>query len=41
MVVSTVVFVLLMFTSIPTLYRMFNVESSIASPLWTLGSESK
>ncbi len=41
MVISTVVFVLLMFTSIPTLYRMFNVESSIASPLWTLGSESK
>jgi 4-hydroxybenzoate polyprenyltransferase len=41
MVVSTVVFVLLMFTSIPTLYRLFNVESSIASPLWTLGGESK
>lgn len=36
MVVSTIVFVLLMFTSVPTLYRWFNVEPSTASPLWTL-----
>jgi len=37
MVISTVLFVLLMFTSIPTLYTWFNVEPSTASPLWTLG----
>jgi hypothetical protein len=37
MVLTTVVFVLLMFTSIPSLYRLFNVESSTIQPLWTLG----
>lgn len=38
MVVSTALFVLLMFTRIPVLYSWFNVEPSTASPLWTLGS---
>lgn len=33
----TAVFVLLMFTSIPGLYRVFNVEPSRTSPLWTFG----
>jgi decaprenyl-phosphate phosphoribosyltransferase len=32
-----VVFVALMFTSIPVLYEWFNVDPSRASPLWTLG----
>jgi decaprenyl-phosphate phosphoribosyltransferase len=36
-IVSVVLFVLLMFTSIPPLYAWFNVESSQTSPLWTLG----
>jgi 4-hydroxybenzoate polyprenyltransferase len=34
---SGVVFLLLMFTSIPVLYELFNVEIAKASPLWTLG----
>jgi hypothetical protein len=34
---SGVVFVLLMFTSIPVLYELFNVELAQTSPLWTLG----
>jgi 4-hydroxybenzoate polyprenyltransferase len=37
LVVSLVVFVALMFTSIPALYAWFNVEPSQASPLWTIG----
>jgi 4-hydroxybenzoate polyprenyltransferase len=37
LVVCTVVFVVLMFTSIPPLYDLFNVQPSGASPLWTLG----
>jgi len=37
MVLTTIVFVLLMFTSIPSLYRLFNVEASNIQPLWTLG----
>jgi decaprenyl-phosphate phosphoribosyltransferase len=37
MTVSTVVFVMLMFTRIPVLYTLFNVEPSTTSPLWTLG----
>jgi hypothetical protein len=37
LVVSLVVFVVLMFTSIPALYAWFNVEPSQASPLWTIG----
>jgi hypothetical protein len=31
------VFVLLMFTSVPALYEMFNVESAGTTPLWTIG----
>jgi 4-hydroxybenzoate polyprenyltransferase len=34
---SLVVFVLLMFTSIPPLYDLFNVEQAQTSPLWTIG----
>lgn len=34
---TTAVFLLLMFTSIPGLYTLFNVESAGVSPLWTLG----
>jgi 4-hydroxybenzoate polyprenyltransferase len=41
MVISTVLFVVLMFTRIPVLYSMFNVEPSTASPLWTLGQDSQ
>jgi len=37
MVVSTVVFVLLMFTSIPFMYELFNVDPASMDPLWTLG----
>jgi len=37
MVVTAVVFVLLMFTSIPTLYTWFNVEPATTAPLWMLG----
>jgi 4-hydroxybenzoate polyprenyltransferase len=37
MVFATVVFVLLMFTSIPVLYDLFNVEPARMEPLWTLG----
>ncbi len=33
-------FVALMFTSIPSLYELFNVEPSGARPLWTLGAEA-
>ena len=38
MVATTLVFVLLMFTSIPAMYGWFNVEPSSMQPLWTLGS---
>jgi len=41
MVLSTVVFVVLMFTSIPSLYDWFNVEISRASPLWILGGPAR
>jgi 4-hydroxybenzoate polyprenyltransferase len=37
LIVCFVVFVLLMFTEIPALYRWFNVEPSAAAPLWRLG----
>lgn len=30
-------FVLLMFTSMPWLYRGFNVEPATITPLWTIG----
>lgn len=36
LVVSFVVFVLLMFTSIPAMYELFNVAPSGVSPLWTI-----
>jgi decaprenyl-phosphate phosphoribosyltransferase len=38
MLVSTIVFILLMFTRIPVLYTLFNVEPSTTNPLWTLGA---
>lgn len=37
LIVCTVVFVILMFTNIPMLYELFNVESSGVNPLWTIG----
>jgi 4-hydroxybenzoate polyprenyltransferase len=37
MVLCSVVFVVLMFTSIPALYDLFNVETVRMNPLWTLG----
>jgi hypothetical protein len=39
MVVCFTIFVLLMFTRIPVLYTLFNVEQSQTSPLWVLGGE--
>ena len=37
MLLTTLVFILLMFTSIPVLYDLFNVEPAQMEPLWTLG----
>jgi 4-hydroxybenzoate polyprenyltransferase len=37
MVICAIVFTLLMFTRIPTLYQWFNVAPATTSPLWTLG----
>jgi decaprenyl-phosphate phosphoribosyltransferase len=37
MVVSAIVFVLLMFISIPAMYDVFNVAPSRTQPLWTVG----
>ena len=37
LIVCLAAFVLLMFTSIPSMYRLFNVEQSDMAPLWTLG----
>jgi 4-hydroxybenzoate polyprenyltransferase len=37
MVLSAVVFILLMFTSIPIMYELFNVQPALMEPLWTLG----
>jgi 4-hydroxybenzoate polyprenyltransferase len=37
MIVCTVVFVLLMFTTIPAMYNLFNVEPSGMTPLWMIG----
>jgi 4-hydroxybenzoate polyprenyltransferase len=39
MVLCTVMFVLLMFTSIPGIYDLFNVEPVSVAPLWTLGGQ--
>ena len=38
MIFCAVAFVLLMFTSIPGLYELFNVEPVLMEPLWTLGA---
>jgi 4-hydroxybenzoate polyprenyltransferase len=35
--VTTIVFVVLMFTRVPVLYRWFNVEPATVAPLWTIG----
>ncbi len=40
MIFATLLFVVLMFTSIPGIYRVFNVEPVRMSPLWTLGASS-
>ena len=37
MLFATLVFILLMFTSIPGLYDLFNVDPAKMEPLWTLG----
>jgi 4-hydroxybenzoate polyprenyltransferase len=37
MVCAAVLFVVLMFTSIPAMYDLFNVEPTLTRPLWTLG----
>jgi 4-hydroxybenzoate polyprenyltransferase len=39
MVFATLVFILLMFTSIPPLYDLFNVDPARMEPLWTLGGQ--
>ena len=39
MVAATLLFVVLMFTSIPALYDLFNVQPARMQPLWTLGGE--
>jgi decaprenyl-phosphate phosphoribosyltransferase len=41
LIVCTVTFIVLMFTSIPKMYELFNVEPSGMSPLWTLGEPRK
>jgi decaprenyl-phosphate phosphoribosyltransferase len=41
MIVCTVVFVALMFTSIPGMYNLFNVEATGISPLWTIGDRTQ
>jgi 4-hydroxybenzoate polyprenyltransferase len=37
MIFATVAFVLLMFTSIPVMYQLFNVDTAAMQPLWTVG----
>jgi decaprenyl-phosphate phosphoribosyltransferase len=39
MVFSAIFFVVLMFTSVPPMYEMFNVAPAPTQPLWTLGEE--
>ena len=41
LIVCTVMFIVLMFTSIPRMYELFNVEPSGMKPLWTLGELRK
>jgi 4-hydroxybenzoate polyprenyltransferase len=38
-IASVALFILLMFTHIPVLYDLFNVEISKTDPLWTLGTD--
>jgi 4-hydroxybenzoate polyprenyltransferase len=38
MTLCVMLFVLLMFTRLPVLYELFNIEPSLLEPLWTLGS---
>jgi 4-hydroxybenzoate polyprenyltransferase len=38
MLAATILFILLMFTSVPALYELFNVEPVRMQPLWTLGA---
>jgi hypothetical protein len=37
LIICAVVFFGLMFTNIPTMYELFNVEQTTISPLWTIG----
>jgi 4-hydroxybenzoate polyprenyltransferase len=37
MILCTIIFIVLMFTSIPAIYHLFNVEPASMQPLWTLG----
>jgi hypothetical protein len=37
LIICAVTFVVLMFTTIPAMYKLFNVEPSGVSPLWTIG----
>jgi decaprenyl-phosphate phosphoribosyltransferase len=41
MLLTTVLFVVLMFTHIPTMYEWFNVKEARTSPLWTLGARAR
>lgn len=41
LIVCALTFVLLMFTSIPRMYDLFNVEESGVRPLWTLGDSTR
>jgi 4-hydroxybenzoate polyprenyltransferase len=41
LIVCTATFIVLMFTSIPKMYELFNVEPSGMTPLWTLGESRK
>ena len=41
MLLSTALFVLLMFTHIPALYDVFNIEATKLNPLWMLGTRVK
>jgi decaprenyl-phosphate phosphoribosyltransferase len=39
MVFCTIMFVVLMFTSIPGMYTLFNIDESGVDPLWTIGRQ--
>ena len=38
MMLSAALFVVLMFTHIPALYDVFNIEAAKLNPLWRLGT---